>query len=95
MNDCEADMLKGINRNVIVVRGNGRSRFETVYFIMKRGFSSEKKELADEAQRLISDSGLVNASRKKRMSGGAWFALGAVIGIFLCSMLWLTILLSL
>lgn len=94
MNDCEADMLKGINRNVIVVRGNGRSRFETVYFIMKKGFASEKKELADEVQRLISDSGLVSA-RKKHLSSGTWFAVGAAVGIFLCSVLWITVLLYL
>lgn len=88
-------MLKGLNRNVIVVKGNGRSRFETVYFIMKRGSSSSKKDLADEAQRLIGDSGLMQPPSGKRLSGTALFGLGALIGIFLSSVAWLTLLICL
>ena len=88
-------MLKGLNRNVIVVKGNGKSRFETVYFIMKRGASSAKKDLADEAQRLIGDSGLLRSPSQKRLSGMALFGLGALIGMIFSSVVWLALLICL
>ena len=88
-------MLKGLNRNVIVVKGNARSRFETVYFIMKKGASSAKKDLADEAQRLIADSELIRPRSKQRLSSSALFGLGVILGIFLSVVVWLTLLICL
>ena len=88
-------MLKGLNRNVIVVKGNGRSRFETVYFIMKKGASSAKKDLADEAQKLIADSELIQPRAKQRFSNPAVFGFGVLLGIFLSVVAWLTLLICL
>ena len=48
-------MLKGVNRNVIVVRGGRNSRFETVYFVVKKGIASGKDDIVKEANRIIVD----------------------------------------
>ena len=48
-------MLKGVNRNVIVVRGGRNSRFETVYFVVKKGIASGKEDIVKEANRIIVD----------------------------------------
>lgn len=88
-------MLRGINRSVIVVRGNAKSRFETVYFVIKKGLGSDRRDLADEAQRIIGESGLAGAKRSKRLTKSAMFLLGAAVGIFLSSIVGLTLAFSL
>lgn len=87
-------MLRGINRSVIVVKGNAQSRFETVYFVIKKGLGTEKRELADEAQRIIGESGLSRAKKSKKLHAGALFLLGSAVGIFLSSIVWLTVMIT-
>lgn len=89
-------MLKGINRNVIVVKGNGKSRFETVYFIMKKGCLCGKRDLIDEAEKIIGDSGYIPSNKgksRKKISSPALFAAGCAVGIFMSSIIWLTLIL--
>ncbi len=73
-------MLKGVNRNVIVVNSDKNSRFETVYFVLRRGNVYDKTDILKEANRIICDVGMV----KKRAAGhafnGSSFALGALLG---------------
>lgn len=83
-------MLKGINRNVIVVRSDRGSRFEAVYFVMKKGGGGDKSDMLKEANRIIGDSGM--SERISRPSSrGAMIFLGAIIGAALSSLLWLTV----
>ena len=83
-------MLKGTNRSVIVVKGNGGSRFEAVYFIIKRGCSGARRELAEEAQRIIGESGFADmrgrGGREERLR---FFGLGIVLGALVSSAVWL------
>lgn len=84
-------MLKGTNRSVIVVKGNGSSRFETVYFIMKKGCSQARRELAEEAQRMIGESGYVDTQRKRAKAERIRvFGLGILLGSLVSSAVWLT-----
>ena len=55
-------MIKGINRNMIVVRTGKRSGFEAVLFIPRRG-GKGRDDLLREANRIIADSG---AWKKRR-----------------------------
>lgn len=83
-------MLKGTNRSVIVVKGNGRSRFETVYFIIKKGCSQNRRELADEAQKIIGESGFVEArKRNEKRSKAVFMSVGVFLGILLSSAAWI------
>ena len=81
-------MLKGVSRNVIIVKTKADSRFEVVYFIVKKGVINDRAEIVKEANRIVSQSG---------MSGrpaGLWKQVkltlpGVCIGAALASALWL------
>ncbi len=87
-------MLKGTNRSVIVVKGNGRSRFETVYFIIKKGCSHSRRELADEAQKIIGESGYVcslkNGTKPAKIN---FFIAGIILGALVASSAWFIVIL--
>lgn len=82
-------MVKGIQRQVIVVQSPDRNLFEQAIFIIKdgqKGISDE--ELLREAKRLI---GNPNYSKRAK-----WYHYGpvwAVAGGFVSSMIWVAILL--
>ena len=74
-------MLKGINRNVIIVRTPRSSGFEAAYFVLKREKRVQSEEkLIEEANKLIAKG--ERAKKKKRGVARAilWFALGTVLG---------------
>ena len=74
-------MLKGINKNVIVVKTGSKSRFEAVYFVLKKGSASPKADIIKEANRIIRDS--VTTERSRRVRLGARSVLLAVLGALL------------
>ena len=87
-------MLKGLNRNVIVVKADKNSSFETVYFVMKRNGRGSRADILKEANDIISDSGMLER-RENGSRHGLKIFLGALIGFLVSSALWLIILLSL
>lgn len=86
-------MLKGVNRNVIMIRSDGNSRFEAVYFVMKKGSAGDKNDMLREANKIIGDSGL-SVRRKNAFGRGGIIFLGVLIGVILSSLLWLTVILT-
>ena len=87
-------MLKGMNRSVIVVKGNGRSRFETVYFIIKKGCSTNKRDLADEAQKIIGESGYASSVKNERKTEKInFFLAGIILGALVASSVWAIVIL--
>lgn len=84
-------MLKGVNRNVIVVRGDRSSRFEAVYMIMKKGTGAAEKDILKEANRLIASS----EAPPRRGGRFSWlaFLLGALAGAVSASGVWLIVVL--
>lgn len=80
-------MLKGVNRNVIVVRGDRSSRFEAVYMIMKKGTDTKNTDILKEANRLVANSGM----SQKRVGLPPWslVAIGALSGALAASAVWL------
>lgn len=84
-------MLKGVNRNVIVVRGDRSSRFEAVYMIMKKGTGAAETDILKEANRLVASSEM--SSKRKQMP--LWLSLGlaALAGAMLSSGVWLAVVL--
>ena len=86
-------MIKGINRNMIVVRTGRRSCFEAVLFIPRRGVK-ERDDMLKEANRIVADSCKKRTKRAAVMSvaqrllwalGGAM--VGAVVSVCLCVLL--------
>ena len=84
-------MLKGVNRNVIVVRGDRSSRFEAVYMIVKKGNGASETDILKEANRIVASSEMT----AKRGSAPRWllFLLGALAGALLSSAAWLIVVL--
>ena len=87
-------MLKGLNRNVIVVKADKSSSFETVYFVMKRNGRGSRTDILKEANDIVSDSGMLER-RENTSRHGLKFFLGVLIGFLISSALWLIILLAL
>lgn len=75
-------MLKGLNRSVIVVRTDRKSRFEAIYFVLKKGSASDKGDIIKEANQIISDTGYINTAKKHLPPVRSLLLLlgGAVIG---------------
>ncbi len=76
-------MLKGVNRNVIVVTADANSRFESVYFVLKRGEARDSADLLKEANRIIAESGLSRKPIRKKRRFVLAFALGGFSGVIL------------
>ncbi len=76
-------MIKGINRNVIVVKTGRSSCFDAVLFVPKRG-RTEKRDIIGEANRIIADSGAKNGKNPRRrriFTRLAWLFAGFLAGI--------------
>lgn len=84
-------MLKGVNRNVIVVRGDRTSRFEAVYMIMKKGTGASDTDILKEANRLVANSGM--SSKRKTPAPWLLVSLGVLAGALLASGVWLAVVL--
>ncbi len=87
--NSEGNMLKGVNRNVLVVRADKNSRFESVYFVMKKGNSAERADVIKEANRIITQSGMTVGSGKIGRRVIVGFLLGTVSGGFITVLVWL------
>ncbi len=86
-------MLKGVNRNVIVIRSDKNDRFEAVYFVMKKGDDGSKNDILNEANRIVRE-GAGAVGKRKSLRGGAMLFFGVLIGVLLSSLLWLTVILA-
>ena len=86
-------MIKGINKNMIVVKNTGSKYFEEAHFIVKASISEPtERDLLKEATqivgKLLSESGKVSKPKgtilKKLLTLILSFFSGALIGISLC-----------
>lgn len=86
-------MVKGVARQVIVVRQPDRRLFEQAIFIVKEdalegGVTAQ--QVLSEAERVA--KGYVKRGRKEGKSGVAWGVLGGILGAILASALWVVFL---
>jgi hypothetical protein len=72
-------MLNGTNRNVIVVHTDASSRFEAVYFLLKRSGISERTDIVKEANKIITESGVLQKPGRKALTM-AFVAVGSALG---------------
>ena len=83
-------MLKGVNRSVIIMRADRSSRFEAVYFVVKKRSGYDKADVLKEASRIVEDCDALEKCRRASGRGAAAFA-GILIGFALSSLIWLTV----
>ena len=90
-------MLKGIQKNVIMIQPKSSNIFERAYFIIKddkKPSRCDRSEMIKEANRIITDSGILkHKHRKKRPSPFIMFLIGALFGASMIGILWGIILL--
>ena len=86
-------MIKGINKNMIVVKNTGSRYFEEAHFIIKNCASDRaERDLIKEASEIVgnvlAESGKVSRPKAKILKGIITFLLsfisGAALGIMLC-----------
>lgn len=73
-------MLKGVNRNVIMVKTDPKSRFEAVYFILKKDGAAHRTDVVREANRIIAESGACKGISRPRVRIALIASLSAVLG---------------
>ena len=87
-------MIKGIQKNVIMLRLTGSPIYEVAYFVLKNGAREPKQgEMVREANRIVSECDPRPARKGSRVLG-RWerillIAYGAIGGAFLTACLWL------
>lgn len=86
-------MIKGINKNMIVVKNTGSRYFEEAHFIIKNSASDRsERDLVKEASKIVgtvlSESGKVSKPKRGIIKGLITvllsFISGAALGIMLC-----------
>ncbi len=74
-------MLRGTSRNVIVVKTDSESMFESAYFIMKKGSVAPRRDIVREANKIIDGGGDATCrSRPSLAVSVCLFLAGAVVG---------------
>lgn len=82
-------MLKGINRSVLVVRTDRSSKFEAVYFVMKKSVPFDRGDVLKEANRIVGESGMLPRKARIRVKSVLLYLLFALGGALLASGIWL------
>ena len=87
-------MLRGCQREMIVLQTRESPLFESAYFVVRRGGArvAREGEMLEEASRIIGEGSAYLARRTgwRRVRG---FLLGALCGALLCGLVFLAILL--
>ena len=90
-------MIRGVNRQVIVLKPDKSSAFETVYFMLKSDLKKASvldKDMVREANKIISENYSEKVRRTdkkaKRLFTKAFpFIFGVILGVLLSSVIWI------
>lgn len=89
-------MIRGVNRQVIVLRPDRSSAFETVYFMLRneQGKPAPRdKDMVREANKIISEN-YPESGRRTDKKGGRFFkksfpfVFGVIFGVLISSVVW-------
>ena len=81
-------MLKGTNRNVIVIRADRNSSFDAAFFIVKKGITKQSSDIVREANRIAFENDTSLCRRAGTLGRGRLFFIGAIVGMLISSCLW-------
>ena len=73
-------MIKGAQKKMIVVRTADSPIFEEAYFVMRNASSSGERDMIDEANRIIDQSGAGRRERRRGMSNALIFSICSFMG---------------
>lgn len=76
-------MIKGAQKQMIVVRTGASKYFDEAYFVLKSGVTparGEKADILSEANRILKESESVRGGKKKSHRPWMWFGVGIAVG---------------
>ena len=76
-------MIKGAQKQMIVVRTAASRYFDEAYFVLRHGVGSDRShepDLLTEAQRILEESETHRAGKRVRRGAWVWFAIGMATG---------------
>ena len=86
-------MIKGAQKQMIVVRTEDSLYFDEAYFVLRREIgekSASRRDIITEANRILEESGETSCRRTgmKKRRGAVWFLLGILCGCGIALLLW-------
>ena len=77
-------MIKGINRQMIVVKLEGSRLYDSACFLLRRGAGGCEGDMIGEANRILADMDVKGSRRRRkgRVKGFLMLLLGLVLGAF-------------
>lgn len=87
-------MIKGAQKQMIVVRTTTSRYFEEAYFVLKNDVKTQKRNRTDlltEANRILKESENARTGKKKHRHPVLWFGLGLILGAGIMGVLLLLI----
>lgn len=90
----EETMLRGIQKQMIVVKPPMGSPFERAYFVLRRSEPPKdamREDMVRQAHRILADGERVRRMRRGGALCWLWFLLGSCFGAFLMGLLWLAL----
>lgn len=76
-------MIKGAQKQMIVVRTGASRYFDEAYFVLRQGIDSDRSrepDLLSEAERILQESETRRAGKRGQRSSLLWFFVGAASG---------------
>ena len=78
-------MIKGAQKQMIVLRTGSSRYFDEAYFVLRQGVSSEREKQPDlltEAKRILAESESRQTGKRPRSGAWLWFVIGMATGTF-------------
>ena len=76
-------MIKGAQKQMIVLKTSASRYFEEAYFVLKSDLKPNKRDRTDlltEANRILKESESVRGGKRRKKRGWAWFMIGLLLG---------------
>lgn len=76
-------MIKGAQKQMIVLRTGTSKYFEEAYFVLKGGINpsrGDRTDILSEANRILKESESVRNGKKKAHGPWTWFGIGLAVG---------------
>ncbi len=76
-------MIKGAQKQMIVLRTGASRYFDEAYFVLKSGISpgrGERPDLLAEANRILAESESLHSGKRRGRGAWLWFAIGIAVG---------------
>jgi hypothetical protein len=91
----EGIMVKGAQKQMVVVKITDSAVFEEAYFVLRRGAANQRLDMISEAERIVESSGIRRGKSHSRRPRAAllsalFFVLGAIAGALFVALLGLT-----